>query len=115
MRSAMTLTFQHIDRSGALEAHARELGSRLGSFGERITQCHMTLAGPPASEGSGLYFAKIELAVPGAQIYADNLQLDCAGAGSIYLAMGDAFENARRQLQELHSSRENSRRHLENF
>lgn len=108
MRSAMTLTFRHIGRSGALEAHARELGSRLQSFGQRITQCHMTLEGPLADDGNGFYFVKIELAVPGAQIHADSLTAECAEAGNIYLALREAFENAGRQLQELHSSRESS-------
>jgi hypothetical protein len=45
MRSPMTLTFRHTDHSSALEARARELGQRLQRYGERITQCHMTVEG----------------------------------------------------------------------
>jgi hypothetical protein len=106
MRSPMTLTFRNIDRSGELEARARELGDRLQRFGERITQCHMSLEGPADGRNNGTPFlVKIALTVPGAQIHADNLPVDSAGHADIYLAMRDAFNNARRQLQDLHSDR----------
>jgi Sigma 54 modulation protein / S30EA ribosomal protein len=105
MWSAMTLTFRRISRSGALEAHARELGSRLQRFGERIVQCHMTLEGPVADDNKGTYLVKIDLAVPGAQIHADSLRSDGAEPLDIYRAMRNAFENAGQQLQELHSNR----------
>jgi Sigma 54 modulation protein / S30EA ribosomal protein len=106
MRPPMTLTFRHIDRSGALEAHARELGDRLQRFGKRITQCHMSLEGTADGGHNGApYLVKIALTVPGAQIHADSLHADSAGHADIYLAMRDAFNNAKRQLQDLHSDR----------
>jgi ribosome-associated translation inhibitor RaiA len=106
MRSPMTLTFRHTDHSRALEARARELGQRLQRYGERITQCHMTLEGSRDGHGGGTpYVVQIDLAVPGAQIHADSLQIDGAGHKDLYLALRDAFNNAKRQLQELHSKR----------
>ena len=106
MRLPITLTFRHLDHSSALEARARELGQRLQRYGERITQCHMTLEGSRGGHSSGApYVVQIDLAVPGAQIHADSLQMDGAGHKDIYLALRDAFNNAKRQLQELHSKR----------
>jgi ribosome-associated translation inhibitor RaiA len=106
MPSPITLTFRHTDHSSALEARARELGERLQRYGERITQCHMTIEGSRGGHGSGTPFVvQIDLAVPGAQIHADSLQMDGAGHRDIYLALRDAFNNAKRQLQELHSKR----------
>jgi ribosomal subunit interface protein len=106
MRSPITLSFRHLDHSGALEARARELGERLQRYGERITQCHMTLEGSRGGQRSGApYVVKIDLAVPSAQIHADSLQIDGAGHKDIYLALRDALNNAKRQLQELHSKR----------
>jgi ribosome-associated translation inhibitor RaiA len=97
------LTFRHIDRSGALEERARILGSRLERFSERIAQCHMTLEGPGnGRDGGAPYVVKIDLAVPGAQIHADSLNADGKGHKDIYLALRDAFNNAKRQLQGLH-------------
>jgi ribosome-associated translation inhibitor RaiA len=107
----MTLTFRHIDHSGALEDCARQLGSRLERFCERITQCHMTLEGPGNGRTAGEpYLVKIDLTVPSAQIHADSLHVDGAGHKDIYLAMRDAFNNAKRQLQDLHRDRSRSAR-----
>jgi len=106
MRSPMTLTFRHTDHSSALEARARELGERLQRCGERITHCHMTIEGARSGRnGNAPYSVQIDLAIPGAQIHADSLQIDGAGHKDIYLALREAFNNAKRQLQELHSKR----------
>jgi len=106
MRSATTLTFRHIDYSSALESRACELGQRLHRYGEPITHCHMTLERLRSGHVSGAPFAvQIDLAVPGARIHADSLRHDGAGHQDIYVALRDAFNNAKRQLQELHSRR----------
>jgi putative sigma-54 modulation protein len=108
-----TITFRHIDHSGALEDRARKLGSRLRRFSERIIQCHMTLEGPDNPRGGGAhYFVKIDLAVPGAQIRADSLHVDGAGHEDIYLALRDAFNNAKRQLLALDRDQFRSARSL---
>jgi hypothetical protein len=111
MRPPMTLTFRHIDHSGTLEDRARKIGSRLEHFCERVKRCHMTLEGPGNGSTAGApYLVKIDLIVPGAQIHADSLHLDGAGHEDIYLALRDAFNNAKRQLQDLHPDRSKSAR-----
>ena len=109
MRPPMTLTFRHIDHSRALEDRARKLGARLERFSQRITQCHMTFEGPGNGSNAGApYLVKIDLIVPGAQIHADSLDVDGGGHNDIYRAMHDAFNNAKRQLQDLHRDRSRS-------
>jgi len=106
MRPEITLSFRHIERSGALEERARTLGKRLERFSERIMQCHMTFEGPGnGHDGGAGYMVKIDLAVPGAQIHADSLHMDGAGHKDIYLALRDAFNSAKHQLQRLHRDR----------
>jgi putative sigma-54 modulation protein len=106
MQPPMTLAFRHMDHSSALEARARELGQRLQRYGERITQCHMTMEGSRGGHCSGApYAVRIDLAVPGAQIHADSFQIDGTGHKDVYSALREAFNNAKRQLQELHSKR----------
>jgi hypothetical protein len=107
----ITLTFHHLDRSGALEDRARTLGIRLNRFSERLTYCHMSLEGPGhRSTAAAPYVVKIDLIVPGAQIHADSLHVDGSGHKDIYLALRDAFNNAKRQLQGLHRARFQSAR-----
>jgi putative sigma-54 modulation protein len=107
MQSPIILTFHHIDRSGALEERARKLGHHLTRFNERITHCHMTLQGPdsPGAGAGAAYLVKIDLTVPGAHIHADSLHVDGTGHEAIYLALRDAFNNAKRQLQGLSAVR----------
>jgi sigma 54 modulation/S30EA-like ribosomal protein len=101
----ITLTFRHIDRSGALEERARKLGSRLGRFSDRIMQCHMVFEGPDRARDGVHFCVKIDLTVPGAHIHADSLHADGRGHLDVYLALRDAFNNAKRQLQGLHRAR----------
>jgi hypothetical protein len=113
MQQPLTMTFRHMEHSGALEDRARKLGSRLQRFSERIMRCHMTFEGPDHLRGTGApYVVKIDLTVPGAQIHADSLHFDGAGHKDIYLALRDAFNNAKRQLQDLHGNRFRSVRSL---
>jgi ribosome-associated translation inhibitor RaiA len=106
MQPDITLSFRHIERSGALEDRARTLGSRLERFTRRISRCHMTLEGPEnGRDGGPGYSVKIDLTVPGAEIHADSLHVDGAGHRDIYPALRDAFNSAKRQLQRLHGER----------
>jgi hypothetical protein len=59
----------------------------------------MILEGPH-SDGLNkeLYLAKIELTLPGAQIYADNVHVGKAGNADIVSSIHDAFQSAKRQL-----------------
>ena len=106
MQPTITLSFRHVEHSGALEDRARKLGARLERFSGRIMQCHMALEGPGGDHDGGPgYLVKIDLTVPGAQIHADSLHVDGAGHKDIYLALRDAFNSAKRQLQRLHGDR----------
>jgi len=102
----MTMTFRHIDRSGALESRARELGERLRRFHSGITQCHVTVEGGVDHRADGSSYAvKIHLSVPGAQIHADSGRHDGTVHRDVYIALRDAYSSARRQLQDLRRDR----------
>ena len=110
MHAPMTLTYRHIDQSDALNARARELTRRLQRFGERITQCHLTVEGRVGHQRKGgPYSVKIHLSVPGAEIHADSLHGDGTRHSDVYSALRGAFNNAKRQLQDLNRERITSR------
>ena len=106
MNFPLSLSFRRVERSGPLEDRARKLAERLPRFCDRIAECRMVLE---ASDGPGrdspTYAVKIDLAVPGAHIHADSLHVDGSGHRDIYLALRDAFNNAKRQLQGLRRDR----------
>jgi ribosome-associated translation inhibitor RaiA len=98
----MTMTFRHIDRSGALESRARELGERLRRYHSGITLCHVTVEGAVDHRAGGSNYAvRIHLSVPGAQIHADSGHHDGMVQRDVYIALRDAYASARRQLQDL--------------
>jgi ribosome-associated translation inhibitor RaiA len=110
MAPTARINFQHADRSPALEARARELVERLYRFNERISACAVTVQGRPGSQLRGAPFVvKIELAVPGAQIHADSHHGPEIAHDDVYVALREAFENAKRQLQDLHRERIDTR------
>jgi ribosome-associated translation inhibitor RaiA len=113
MQSSINITFRHLDHSGAVADRARKLGSRLQRFNERILESRMTIerSGNP-SDGAAPYLVKIDLTVPGAHIHADSRGIDGAGHKDIYLALRDAFNNAKRQLLDLHRDQSGSARSL---
>jgi len=100
MSSTLTLTFRHIERSGALEARAREFGERLRRSHDRISHCHITVLGE-SGDGGFAIGVKIHVSVPGAQIHADGVAPDGAQPQDVFIALRDAYESARRQLLDL--------------
>jgi hypothetical protein len=108
MAPALTLTFRHLPRTGALESSARDSGHRLQLLFSRITACHIVLEGKPDANGEGYEYAvKIHVSVPGAQIHADSVQPSGEGHPEVRSALHAAYENAKRQLDAFkrHSAR----------
>jgi hypothetical protein len=102
MSVPMTLTCRRVTRSAALESRARELSERLQRFCTRITACHVTVEGAVDHAGNiAAYGAKFHVSVAGAQIHADSGQHRGAGQRDACMALRDAYENARRQLEDL--------------
>jgi len=97
---SLILTFRGIERSGAVETRIREIGERLRRCNERITFCHVTVMGG-LKESVETVAVKIHVSVPGAQIHADSVNPDGAGHTDVFLALRDAYDSARRQLQDL--------------
>jgi hypothetical protein len=105
MSSPVTLTFRHVPRSGALEASAREVGSRLRRLNDRMTACHIVFEGTPETAGGVPFRVKIHVSVPGAQIHAESARQADVGQTAILGPLLSAYENAKRQLEKLKPSR----------
>jgi hypothetical protein len=104
----LNVTFRRFERSGALEARTREIGERLQRCDPRITQCHISVLGAAAGDGS--VSVRIHVSVPGAQIHADSGNDGAPGHTDAFLALRKAYEGARSQLRSL--QREGGKRGL---
>src|ERR1700730_7498138 len=95
----LNVTFRRFERSGALEARTRESGERLQRCDPRITQCHISVLGGAAGDGS--VSVRIHESVPGAQIHADSANDGTPGGTGAFLALRKAYQGARSQFRSL--------------
>jgi ribosomal subunit interface protein len=101
MQKPVQITFRHMSPSAAVETRVREHVERLERFHDHITSCQVVIDAPPGHRNKGAPFAvKIDLAVPGKDI---SIRSDAAahdGHSDVYIALRDAFDSARRVLQD---------------
>ncbi len=102
MNSPVTVSFRRLARSAGVESRARELGERLQRLDSRITACHITVQSELDDHmNEAQCVVNIHLNLPGALIHADSIQRVGVGHRDVYVALHDAFEDARRQLDSL--------------
>jgi ribosome-associated translation inhibitor RaiA len=92
---AMQVTFRHTDHSEALEARIRELAGKLVRFHDRITSCRVVVDGPSSNRE---FTVSLDVLFPGGAIHANSGRASRSEHSDPYIAVRDAFENARRQL-----------------
>jgi ribosome-associated translation inhibitor RaiA len=94
MHMQIITTFRDMDPSPALQAAAERWAARLAQVCDRIVSCHISVELPHRHQHQGAAFEiHVVISVPGAQIAASN-----HAATDAYVALGDAFRAARRQL-----------------
>ena len=96
MQRPLQITFRDTEASEALETHIRDKVSRLEEFYPNLTGCHVTVEMPARHKQQGkLFNVRIDLHAPGGEIVVNrDLHED------VYVALRDAFDAARRQLED---------------
>jgi ribosome-associated translation inhibitor RaiA len=99
------ITFRHMESSPAVETRVRELTDHLGTFSDRIQSCRVVVDSPHRHHHQGKVFnVKVQLAIPGEDVVVDMERPDRDGHEDVYVVLRDAFDAARRQLQQRMSS-----------
>ncbi|MEQ8764174.1 MAG: HPF/RaiA family ribosome-associated protein [Planctomycetota bacterium] len=100
MESPVQIVFQDLDRSEAIEARVHEKIAWLEKFFDRITRARVVIARPHRHQQNGeRWSVHIQLGVPGTELVVDRDPSDPAHE-DIEVALRDAFQAARRQLQD---------------
>jgi hypothetical protein len=95
------ITFRHMESSAALETRVRELADHLGVFSDRILGCRVVVDSPHRHHHQGKVFnVKVQLALPGEDVVVDMERPDRDGHEDVYVVLRDAFDAAKRQLQQ---------------
>ena len=115
MNLPVQVTFRHMDSSPALEARVRDEAATLDRYFNRITSCRVVIEPPPRKGKS--FHVSIDLGVPGGELavnHQPNLHSAVVQGGEVgmekhheldpehkdaYVAIRDAFEAIRRQLE----------------
>lgn len=114
MEEPIQVVFEHLGHSDAIEARVREEASKLDRYYDRIRSVRAVIGRPQHRQHKGdTYSVRLQLSVPG----ADDIVIsrDPAMTGrheDVYVTIRDAFDAARRQLQDLtHKRQDRSTNH----
>jgi len=95
------ITFRHMETSSAVETRVRELASHLGVFSDRIQSCRVVVDSPHRHHHQGKVFnVKVQLALPGEDVVVDMERPQRDGHEDVYVVIRDAFDAAKRQVQQ---------------
>lgn len=113
MTIPVQITFRHMESSPAVETRVRELADHLGVFSDRIQTCRVVIDSPHRHHHQGKVFAvKVQLMVPGDDVVVDMERPQRDGHDDVYVVLRDAFDAAKRQLQQrMASLRGDEKRH----
>ena len=102
MRIPMEITFRHMEPSPALEERIRAKAEKLDHFYQHVMACHVVVEAPHEHRHQGnLFHVRIDLTVPGGELLVSRGHHHQSHAHEdVYVALRDAFDTARRQLEE---------------
>lgn len=101
MQVPVQVTFRDMPVSDAIEAACWEEAKKLERYYDRITSCRIVVAEPHRRRQKGnLFEIRIDLAVPGRVLVVNREPPKHHRDENIYVAIREAFERARRQLED---------------
>lgn len=101
METPLELTFTNMEGSERLEALVREKATRLDKFFDGITSCHVYVKAPHQRHNKGnLHAVRIEVRVPGDELFVDSGKGDAPAHEHPEVAIRDAFSAMERQLKQ---------------
>ena len=96
MQLPLQVTIQNIGQSEALETRIRAKAEKLNEFFHHISSCRVVVELQDKHRHQGKQFTvRITLKVPGNEIVVDR-----AHSEDVYVALREAFDAAKRQLEE---------------
>lgn len=96
MQSPLQITMRDIPHSDALEDHIRQKVTKLETFYPHLMGCRVVVEIPHKHKHQGRQFnVRLDITVPGGELVV-NREAD----GDIYVALRDAFDAAKRQIED---------------
>jgi ribosomal subunit interface protein len=101
MKLPLEITFRNMDASDALEADIRSKAEKLDHFYDRVMSCRVAVEAPHKHHHQGnTYQVRIDMTVPDGELVVSRGHGQNHAHEDPYVAVRDAFDAARRQLQD---------------
>ena len=101
MQTPLQIHFRNFDPSAAVEAAVRKRVQQLESIASTITSCRVTLElAHRHSHKGNLFHVVIDVRTPTGEVAVSRMPDDEHAHEDVYVAIRDAFDAARRQLQD---------------
>lgn len=101
MQLPVQITFRDLDHSDAIEAAIREKVAKLDQLHQRIMSCRVVVEAAHKNRHKGnLYHVRIDMTVPEGELVVSRTNGMNHAHEDVYVAIRDAFDAARRQLQD---------------
>lgn len=108
----LRITFRHMARSAALEARIRQRVAELDDFFDRITATRVVVVSQSRRRQQGkLFEVHVDLVVPGGEIVVGRDPGKNHAHEDAHVAVRDAFDAARRQLEDFVRERRGEVKH----
>ena len=96
MKITPQITLKNVPHSEAVEAKIREKMSKLDQFSDRVMSCRVVVEESQRKQHQGkLFSVRIDMTVPGKELVVNRMENE-----DLYVAVRDAFDAAKRQLEE---------------
>ncbi len=101
MKLSPQVVFRHIEPSGAVSANIDEHVAKLEKLYDRIMACQVVIEeGQRRHQQGNLFCVRVSLKVPDEELVASRTPDKHHSHEDVYVAIRDAFESIRRQLEE---------------
>jgi len=96
MQQPVQITFKDLKSSEEISTLIHDKASKLEQFFENIISCHVVIEQTQKHKNQGkLHNIRVNLGVPGKELVVTNNERE-----NVYIAIRDAFDNLRRQLED---------------
>ncbi|MEE8076118.1 MAG: HPF/RaiA family ribosome-associated protein, partial [Candidatus Binatia bacterium] len=101
MTVPLQITFRNMDSTETIEDEIRDKASKLDHFYDRITSCRVVVEVPHRHHHKGIaYHVRVDVKVPGWEVVINREPTKHSTHEDIYISIQEAFDAARRQLQD---------------
>ena len=95
------ITYHHMEPSETVKSMIHEKAAKLERFYDRIVSCQVVIEAPNKAHRFGSqYQVRITMTVPGGEIVVNRDPAESAEFKDLTLALRDAFDAARRQIED---------------